>query len=423
MADNFSWLLLATGAVAYFAGWCIGQDRANKVYETNMEWRKKEAQGLEQRENQFRNQLKRETDAERSVLQKAIADDRKKLQKEFDEKSHKLESELEKREKGIQGREQTFHYGILSGRKWLASMIAEAEAEIDESRVQYLLQKQHPAPTSAQIVRNIKAEKRQLREELKFLEYQLRSYEEYFPFLEEYRDAILDEAVPLIGGADNVQALEHSDPVLRFVPKDQYDKMEPAERNQLALERYLAKKNKKPWEIGRQYERYIGYYYEQQSWKVTYQGALKGLEDFGRDLICRKDNKIKVVQAKYWRQGKTIREKHIFQLFGTTILLRSQNPSCPVQAVFCSTTDYSQEARDVAKALKVNLRIRPFDDNYPMIKCNINPSTGEKIYHLPMDQQYDRTVIGAVDGECYTKTCEEAEKLGFRRAFKWHGEA
>ncbi|MEY3495804.1 MAG: hypothetical protein RJA80_26 [Actinomycetota bacterium] len=29
---------------------------------------------------------------------------------------------------------------------------------------------------------------------------------------------------------------------------------------------------------------------------------------------------------------------------------------------------------------------------YPVIKCNI-ASNGEKIYHLPFDQQYDKTLI------------------------------
>lgn len=54
-----------------------------------------------------------------------------------------------------------------------------------------------------------------------------------------------------------------------------------------------------------------------------------------------------------------------------------------------------------------------------MIKCNIG-SNGEKIYHLPFDQQYDKTRIDK-KGEFYAKTTEEAEKKGFRRAFKWHG--
>ena len=42
----------------------------------------------------------------------------------------------------------------------------------------------------------------------------------------------------------------------------------------------------------------------------------------------------------------------------------------------------------------------------------------EKIYHLPFDQQYDRIAIDAGKGECYTATVKEAEKLGFRRAFR-----
>jgi hypothetical protein len=50
-----------------------------------------------------------------------------------------------------------------------------------------------------------------------------------------------------------------------------------------------------------------------------------------------------------------------------------------------------------------------------MIKCNIN--NGNKIYHLPFDQQYWRTVIDK-PGEFYAITVKEATKAGFRRAFK-----
>ena len=57
---------------------------------------------------------------------------------------------------------------------------------------------------------------------------------------------------------------------------------------------------------------------------------------------------------------------------------------------------------------------------YPMIKCNIS-SNGNKIYHLPFDQQYDKTLIRNV-GECYVSTVKEAEEKGFRRAFRWKGE-
>ena len=58
-----------------------------------------------------------------------------------------------------------------------------------------------------------------------------------------------------------------------------------------------------------------------------------------------------------------------------------------------------------------------------MIKCNINPRTKEKIYHLPFDQQYDKIIIGNNSGEFYAKTVKEARKKGFRRAFRYRGPA
>jgi len=67
--------------------------------------------------------------------------------------------------------------------------------------------------------------------------------------------------------------------------------------------------------------------------------------------------------------------------------------------------------------LKENFK---FDQSYPCIKCNVNRVTKEKIYHLPFDQQYDNTKIFE-KGEFYCRTTEEAERKGFRRAFRWHG--
>ena len=58
---------------------------------------------------------------------------------------------------------------------------------------------------------------------------------------------------------------------------------------------------------------------------------------------------------------------------------------------------------------------------YPSIKCNISKKTGEKIYHLPFDQQYDKTLIEGEKNESYAETVNKAEVLGFRRAWKWKG--
>lgn len=77
-------------------------------------------------------------------------------------------------------------------------------------------------------------------------------------------------------------------------------------------------------------------------------------------------------------------------------------------------------AREAAKWLKIDVMENyPLNKKYPMIKCNINQSSKEKIYHLPFDQQYDKTKIIPEQGEFYASTVEEAEINGFRRALRY----
>ena len=88
--------------------------------------------------------------------------------------------------------------------------------------------------------------------------------------------------------------------------------------------------------------------------------------------------------------------------------------------VFYTTTKLSDTAKSFAESLgivvheEIPLRI------YPLIKCNINRRTQEKIYHLPFDQQYDNIVIDPPE-EFIALTVAEAERAGFRRAHKWFG--
>lgn len=77
-----------------------------------------------------------------------------------------------------------------------------------------------------------------------------------------------------------------------------------------------------------------------------------------------------------------------------------------------SFSTLSPTALAFTKILKIRVDVVDFME-FPRIKCNIN--SGNKIYHLPFDQQYDRTQIKN-PGETYAYTVAEAEKLGFRRA-------
>jgi len=326
--------------------------------------------------------------------------------------------------KRIQGlldeRDRAFHESFGKGRVWLADLIADARQALDEQLEMHLRHKKHPAHKSAEVVKEIAQKKRELQKQVKLLEYQLRSYEEYFPQLEEYRDLILDERVPLSAGADNLEELEAADPSERFLSREEWEQLPVQARNQLALDRYLARP-KSDWEIGRLYERYLGYLRETNGWVVTYHGALRGFKDLGRDLICVKDKRVEIVQAKCWSRSKVIHEKHLFQLFGTTIHYRHASPGVPVAAVLATTTSLSDVAAEVAKVLDIRVDTILLPPSYPVIKCNINAGTGERIYHLPFDQQYDRTQI-CRPGECYVKAVKEAEEHGFRRAWRYLGE-
>lgn len=54
----------------------------------------------------------------------------------------------------------------------------------------------------------------------------------------------------------------------------------------------------------------------------------------------------------------------------------------------------------------------------PVIKGNISQSTGEKIYHVPGQEFYDRTVIDETSGERWFCTEAEALDAGWRKALR-----
>lgn len=129
-----------------------------------------------------------------------------------------------------------------------------------------------------------------------------------------------------------------------------------------------------------------------------------------------------VIQCKRWSQDKQIREKHVNQLFGTLTMYRFDHPFENATGVLYTTTVLSDRAKEFARALGIefveNYPFRP----YPAIKCNVSRTTGEHIYHLPFDQQYDHVLIEQERHERYVETVEEAEGLGYRRAWRWQGE-
>lgn len=297
--------------------------------------------------------------------------------------------------------------------KYLASAYADAVALVFTNSSNYLKRKSHPAHSAAEEVRNMRKEARQYAADAKMYQYQYELLLHSMPSVEE--DIKDDDSMEIVEDyyKHKVEEVDDYDKVQDYVSKEEYAKLSVDERNQLAFDRYL-KSRKSKWQIGRDYEVYICYFLQRYGYIVEHTGA-NGLEDLGRDIIAHKDGYDFVVQCKYWSHKKVIREKYIMQLYGTTIAYQIQNSLLQKpQAIFIANIELSDMAQKFAKALNVGFIKMDFLE-YPLIKCNINQ--GNKIYHLPFDQQYDRTKI-CNPGEFYACSVKEAVDAGFRRAFR-----
>ena len=300
----------------------------------------------------------------------------------------------------------------------ISVILADIQALQDLKLENSLRYKKRPAVKAADEVKAIRKEKRELAIKYYACKWELAHLKALLPWIEDIEEEPVAPVTEFVNSD-----FKENDVAGYWLTPDEYAQLSTVEKYQRALDRYY-KRKKTNKEIGTDYERYIGYLYETKGYKVEYFGIEKGMEDLGRDLVCINDNEILIVQCKCWsnRKNKVIHEKHINQLYGTTIMykLRRNHTGKIVKSVFISTVPCTNTAREFAEYLGVTFKQIPLE-KYPMIKCNINKATKEKIYHLPFDQQYDKCSIKLGSGEFYAMTVKEAEEKGFRRAMKWHG--
>lgn len=339
--------------------------------------------------------------------------------KNFDKQFRKLETERQELENTKEQIRQ-----MAKERQVGFPILAKAYDEFfelqDKQIVDFLKYKDRPALGASELVSLHSKLKRQALKEKKIHEYLVDYYESVCPFLVDLREEVED-----ITEEDRILLAEYDEEELQdeatlYLTKEEYRKLSTEKRNQMALDRYW-KRPKSKWHIGKLYERYVGYLYEAEGYNVEYVGIFKGFEDLGRDVIATKGNKVVVIQCKNWSKFKTIYENHIFQFFGTVFQYKDENKDKKVEAVFYATTKLSDLARRFAQELGMTLKEEfKMDNGYPCIKCNISRVDGTKIYHLPFDQMYDKVKIEPEKGEFYCATVTEAEKAGFRRAYRHH---
>lgn len=301
---------------------------------------------------------------------------------------------------------------------WLSAQIADYQYLQDKKAAADLKNKKHPAVSAAQKVNEIAKEKRELIRNVKMLEYQLRFLEDTFPWLVDYEALTSKEAIKYA-----FEVEPEYDEERNWLSPEEYSRLSSTEKNQLVLDRWRNRKNKSAWEVGVDYERYVGYIYESSGFTVDYEGALKGVEDRGVDIIAKQGSEVLVIQCKRYSAAKSkhVHENTVAQIYGVAKVISMENPEVNVTPVIYTSSSLADEAKRFAKYLGILVFENiPLPHDYPIIKCNTGKS-GERIYHMPFDQQYDRIKIAGKPGAQYVSTVVEAEKLGYRRAYKWRG--
>ncbi len=294
---------------------------------------------------------------------------------------------------------------------YVATLYADYLLVDYENASKYLLNKKRPATSEGLRIGALKLQTKSYLVELNKTKYQLNYLLNLYPELEDFIESDDD--------GDREEAARSNDKI----PDDTWRSLSESQKSQLLLTNYLNRRKSK-WEIGRDYELYVGYKYSLQGYSVDYFGSYNGLEDLGRDLIVKKKGETGIIQCKYWSSKKQIHEKHIAQLYGTVVSYIIENNYIPslVHGIFITNISLSDTAKKFADFLDIKYKENYPIGEFPRIKCNISKDeygNETKIYHLPTDQQYDNVKIEHT-GECFAFTVDEAEKLGFRHAYKWH---
>lgn len=369
-------------------------------------------------------ELEREAQEQKQEIDRKAQEQKLEIEKEGKIFLHKILQNFESRENNISKKEKELEEKVLLQQKlfeektkgfpWVAEAYSRSQVQKIDLLVSYLLNKKNPSIKGSDVVKELKYKIKDLEKELFIHKGIIEYYTSLFPWLTEFLEAP-DDAIRMV---QQPITEKEEDAAKEYLTGAEWESLSRSEKFQLALDRYW-QRHKSNWEIGRAFERYIGYCYEMDGWDVEFVGAIKGLEDMGRDLICKKEGTLQIVQCKYWASEKIIHEKHIFQLFGSCVQYHLENNIQPL-GVFVASCSLSETAKKCASYLGIEISENIKMEQFPCIKCNVGKDK-EKIYHLPFDQMYDRVKIDTQKGECYCSTVAEAEALGFRRAFRWHG--
>ncbi len=336
-------------------------------------------------------------------LEKQYKDKEKSLQLKLQNEMELLEIKRQTLIKTIKSQELLLLKEKSKSQKWLAGMITDFMLlPIDKEIEDLEFSSSYSKWDRAVKIRDLKKEIKNLTEKNKIFEYEIKYLYEINPRIEDLEIELEPDNTPQ-------DPLENNG----WLTEEEWNSLSSLEKNELAFERYK-KRHKTKSQIGRDFEMYVGNIYEKGGYSVEYHGIENGLKDKGIDLIAKKGNKTLIIQCKYWSTYKTIHENHLCQLYGTTIMYQLEHPTEKTFPVFICHNTLSDVAKIFAEKLNIEVSENIDLGEYPAIKCCDNYEKDTMIYHLPFDLNYDK-----IKNCKKVLTVKEAEKLGYRRAFKW----
>lgn len=154
----------------------------------------------------------------------------------------------------------------------------------------------------------------------------------------------------------------------------------------------------------------FGYLWEEDGYKVIYNGAVEGSFDGGIDLICYRDNECCLIQCKRWKNNVGAEYIERFNKVVERFDLYHEGYR-NVIGFFYTTSDYTEDAYETAEWCDIKCCVEEFDSilDYPPVKCLVR--NGEKVYYLPFDKEFDK--INVENGCDYKFKIADAERAGY----------
>lgn len=392
---------LLLSAVTFLLGWIVA----------NRDNREQKAALIEQQDL-----LNDKAKKQQAHVQKLLSDiKRKRLQTQF------LVQARERKFTELMAKANDFRtaldQGFLEGRKWLAQAWVDLVSHQDDQALHPLsLNTRDPADRD-DLIAELRTQRYELLSNHRMMEYQLASYEEYFPFLADFRDTVLNEDVRL--KTLGFEALQDIEPALAigYLSETEYRSRPIAEVMQIALKRYLNKSMSR-FEYARHYERFIRYLFEKDGWQVTLQSHIEGFNEFGRDLFCVQGDQACLVVTEYHSESQAVREHNMLRLYRSMIQMKLTRPELTISLYQFSHEAPTDDTRLMAEELDIHLKHQPLR-RFPMVKCQKDPITQQDLYHLPFDPGYDELQMTIEHDSCYQPGPIKAEQAGYVRSGHW----